>query len=183
LSRNLTIAVDVDEVVADLLPVWLADYNKKYNDELLAEDLREWDLTKAVKPECGKAIYDLLTAEMYDRILPIPYARAGCRALRAMGHRVIFVSSCPRGTADAKLAWLVRWGFLPQGIFQKDFFVASDKSLIAADVLIDDNIDNVHAFPQMGILVNQPHNRGRTCANHRIDRLADAPAFLALLSL
>lgn len=170
--KPLTIAVDVDETVADLLGPWLRRYNREYNDTLLPENIRGWGLKDQVK--CGEKLYDLLDATLYDEVLPLPGARGGIYELAAAGHRILYVTSCTRGTADAKLAWLVRWGFLPAQQFQPSFIAASDKSLIRADVLFDDHIKNVEAFPGMAFLVDQPHNREESCRRPRVSGMACA---------
>jgi 5'-nucleotidase len=157
--RKLTIAVDVDDVCADLLSEWLRRYNVDFKDALLPEDIDRWELKDCVKPEAKKAIYGYLREpDLYEHIKPIPGARQAVFRLRAMGHRVVFVTSCVRGTVDRKVEWLVRWGFLPQTHTQPDFYAASDKALIAADVLVDDHVVNVEAFPGPALLVTRPHN-------------------------
>ena len=57
---KLTVAVDVDDVCADLLTEWLYRYNLEYEDNLTVADVDRWDLSEQVKPECGKKIYNYL---------------------------------------------------------------------------------------------------------------------------
>lgn len=156
--RLLTLAVDVDETVADLLGPWLARYNRESGDTLLPEMLDGWDMGKQVREGWADRLYEFLTPDLYDTVLPIPGARTAVEVLRLMGHRVVFVTSCVRNTADAKLNWLIRWGFLENRRFQPDFVTASDKRLIRADALADDRTEAVDSFPGMGFLVAQPHN-------------------------
>jgi 5'(3')-deoxyribonucleotidase len=177
--RSLTIAVDVDETIADLLGPWLRRYNREFNDTVLPEDLTEWDLTKALKPECGSKIYELLDASLYDEILPLPNARHAISVLRAIGHRCVFVTSCINNTADAKLHWLVRHGFLERRRFQPDYITASDKSLIRADVLLDDRAETVEKFPGMAWLISQPQNRTIKTTRPRLNSIAEAPAAIS----
>jgi 5'-nucleotidase len=177
--KPLTIALDVDEVVAALLPEWLRRYNLGWGDNLLAEDITEWDLTKHVKPECGKLIYSYLSDKtLYEYVLPIPYARDAAYTLLSRGHRVIYVTACPRGTQEQKREWLVRWGFLTEKNADRDFVPVSDKSLIRADVLFDDRPENISSFPGRGVIVTQPHNR-RFPAWERIPSLKYAPDLLS----
>lgn len=171
--RSLVVAVDVDEVIADLLGPWLRRYNAKYDDALLPEDLKEWKMAPGLKPECGDDIFSLLDASLYDEVLPIPGARTAIYEMLSSGHRVIYVTSCLAGTADAKLAWLKRWRFLPNERQSRDFYASSDKSLINADVLFDDGIHNVEAFPRPAVLVEQPQNRLVPCWRPRIRALSE----------
>lgn len=175
----MIVGVDVDEVCADLLSEWVRRYNLRYHDTLRPEFIEEWDMSKVVKPECGKDIYRILSEpDLYDNILPIPPAKAAVDDIRGLGHRVVFVTSCARGQADQKREWLIRWGFLPDRNFEPDFIAASDKALIGVDCLIDDNISTVEKFPGDALLVTRSYNRGIPTNRRRIHGLAQAPSAL-----
>lgn len=148
-----TIAVDVDEVTADLLSVWLRRYNADYNDTLTQESILSWGIHEFVKPECGDKIYSYLDApDIYSEVEPIPGAQEGVEILKALGNRVIFVTA---GTYQGKLDWLKRYGFITD---KKDFAVCYDKSLIRADVLVDDGEHNFRGFIGGRVLYAQPWN-------------------------
>lgn len=160
--NKLTIAVDVDDVCADLLTEWLRRYNRDHGDNLTPEDVDGWDLAPQVKTECGKLIYRYLhDDDLYLDIKPHPHALAAVELMRRAGHRVLFVTSCVVGSVDAKVHWLMDHGFLPHGNMQRDFIAASDKSLIRADYLIDDHVGNLEGLSERtrGILIERPHNR------------------------
>lgn len=60
--------VDVDSVVCEIVPPWLAAYNRDYDDALSVDTIRSYDLVDVVKPACGTKIYtDYLGAWLYDR--------------------------------------------------------------------------------------------------------------------
>ena len=173
--RKLIVAVDVDEVCADLLGEWLRRYNERYNDTLIPEQIRGWSLVPQVKPECGNKLYDILREPgLYHCVKPVPLALAGVMMLREAGHRVVFVSSCVVGTVDDKVQWLIRHGFLLPGHAQPDFIACTDKSLINADVLIDDRVDNVESFPRSALLMSVPHNYGMKCSRQRVSSMIGA---------
>lgn len=160
--KNPIVAMDVDEVCADLLSRWLALYNRDYGDELLPEDISEWDLTKFVKKECGKDIYKYLhRPNLYDHVQPMGGARSAIRNMRDMGARIVFVSSCVGGTAQAKIDWLARWGFAPKAELESGeaFIATRDKNLVRADILFDDYFHNVQRFPGVSFMVRRTHNR------------------------
>jgi 5'-nucleotidase len=176
--RREIIAVDVDEVCFQLQKEWLRRYNEEYGDRLTIEDLTEWDISKFVHPHCGKAIFKYLKqTDLYDCIEPYPGTLGAVEAMRLAGHRVIFVSSCVRGGYDMKVEALVKHGLLPND--QRcltDFYGASDKSLIEADVLIDDHVDNVNRFRGRSVLITRPWNATAPLTYHtvRAASLADA---------
>lgn len=160
------VAVDVDNTIADLYEEWLKRYNKDYNDKLSPKDLMQWDLTRAVKQECGDKIFDyLLQPDLYECVKPIKDAHAGINELREAGYRVVFVTSCVPGTEEAKINWLISNDFMPANKFRnyRDFVSANDKSLVIADVLIDDRSRNLETFKGAAICFDQPHNRLYDC--------------------
>jgi 5'(3')-deoxyribonucleotidase len=158
----MIIAVDVDDVVAEMVSVLLSRYNKDWADNLAIDQITEWDLTKFVKPECGARVFSYFeNPSLYDDVKPVPGALAGVDGLRADGHRVVFVTAAAIGTAGAKLDWLRRHGFLePNFTSANDYVECRDKSLILADVLLDDAVHNITAFKGWGILFDRPWNRG-----------------------
>lgn len=160
---EMKIFVDVDDVCADLMPAWLARYNRDYQDSLTREQITGWSLLEHVKPECGLKIYDYLEdPTLYDDVGLIDGALNGVNSLREMGHRVIFATSSTNGAAGRKLRWLIEHDFLkqnPKRVYH-DYIEIHDKSLLAGDVLIDDGPHNVKNFKGLGVLMRRPHNRG-----------------------
>lgn len=159
------VIVDVDAVSADIHHQWLKKYNEDYKDTLCVEVINDWDMTKFVKPECGKGIYKYLNdPKLYDEMPPIEGALAGVDALRQRDWRVVFCTSTPLGSSGRKLTWLREHGFLPQrpgGIDTSpspDYFEGADKSLLRGHLIIDDYLENLRTFPGDKIAFAQPWN-------------------------
>lgn len=155
------VAVDVDGVLANIHDVWLARYNKDYNDNFTVDQWVDWGIHKFVKPECGIKIYDYIEdPSIYDDALPIPYAQEAIEFMKEHV-RIIFVTNSTVGTFGAKYKWLRKYGFLDN---QDDYVECKDKSLIFAHQMIDDNIDNLNKFlgPQK-YLYTQPWNKDKDC--------------------
>lgn len=176
---SLRIGVDVDQVVADLMPAWLDRYNLIYDDHLTPAQITEWDIQRFVHPSCGDKIFGMLTPDIYREVKPIVGAFQACEALRRIGN-IFFVTDC-RGSlalANAKFQWLVDHGFLqPDEGFR---FIATDGSKKDAlvDVLIDDKPQHVNAFPGWALLVQQPHNQTSHTYRIRINHLGEALSLL-----
>lgn len=160
----LTIALDVDGVTADLYPELFRLYNIDYDDNVTVETaMPAYDYTTwHIKPECGAKIlryFDL--ANLYDNINPVSGALEGVKYLRDLGHRIVFNSSCFIDRSDDKLKWLIKHGFLKESkAFYPDWIGnIADKSLIRADVMIDDRPENVREFKGIGIIFDQPYNK------------------------
>lgn len=100
--KKLTILVDMDDVLENLVECWVNELNKKCGSSLREEDITDWRIAKFFP--------QLL--EMY------PY---------------------------------LKW---------EDVIVASDKSLVNGDIMIDDGTHNLETTScDLPILFDRPHNR------------------------
>lgn len=152
----MKILVDVDDTVCKLVETWLWLYNKKYEDNLKPEDITDWDIAKFVKPEAKDTIFEFINNQAVYRIVPEIEGALSCvNRLRAMGHRVIFATWAMEDAAGAKYRWLKKHGFLDS---QMDYVECKDKSLIRADITIDDNFEYVQKFYGMAVLFRKPWN-------------------------
>lgn len=164
-TRRLTVAVDVDDTVADLVGALCTRWNLKHPEgpKVRPSDMTQWDISKCVPADVAKALYeDMPHPRLYLDVAEIESARVSIDTLRARGHRVIFISSCLSGqSVAAKVSWLESHGFLPFGQqSHADFIMAHDKSMVKADVIVDDRLDNVAAWGKRGIVFGRPHNVG-----------------------
>lgn len=154
----MLIGCDVDQVVADLNTEWLRRYNADYEDSLTVAELVDWDISKFVKPACGKDIDKYLQyPHLYERVRMIPHSLWGVTRLRMQGHRVVFLTSDPSAGASGKINWLKKNDFITG---PDDWAVLHDKSLIPTDVLIDDSPRNISRSKAMyNLLFDWPWNR------------------------
>lgn len=152
------LALDIDSVLADLMPVWVERYNIDYNDNLTVKKIKDWDMSRFVKPECGKKIFDYLNdPNLYDYVNPIENAWEGVNALKKYFDRVIYVTAFHPMQGAKKFWWLNKFGF---EVTTSDYIECTDKSLIKASYLIDDNSKNIKEFSGKGIIYSQPWNYG-----------------------
>ncbi len=162
----MIVGVDMDGVVCDLHQPWLAAYNADYPEApLRREDCYLYDLSKLVASKCGRRIYNYLNEDdLYATAPALPGALEGVRALRAAGCRVVFVTSTGRALAGQKRAWLEREDFLETGHGHDgphdDLINMSDKGLLRADALVEDNPKQLRRFQgSLKILLDQPWNQ------------------------
>lgn len=169
MKNNKIIALDIDDVVLNLMPQWIKRYNLDYNDKLSTKDITDWSTHLFVKPECGKKIYDYIRKpEVFLESKPIEGALDGVKWLREKGFRVIFVTAS--NINGSKETWLKKNGFWET---ENDFYQAYDKSLIRANALLDDKIDNVVNFKHgQSYLFTQPWNKAFNYKN-RINSWGD----------
>lgn len=161
----MLIACDVDSTVAAIIPPWLDRYNEEYGDDFTYEQCDSWDFYEKTDAK-GYLFEYLMLPTFYDDVFPTAGAQEGVAKILLSGNDVVFVSSCLKGTADTKHDWLVRWGFLSPtqyGNMGKGFVAASDKTLIAADLLIEDNastcVEWVKRRNRPVILLDRPWNK------------------------
>lgn len=153
----MIIASDIDDVLVPFVPEWIRRYNIDYGDNLKVEEINEWSLLSFVKPKCGKKIYDYIEQpNIYDNLLPIEGSLKGINNLKKQGHRIIYATASTEGHAKVKYHWLKKYGFIDN---INDYAELHDKSLIYADILIDDRYDNVKNFRGLGILYRAPWNK------------------------
>lgn len=156
MNKKCTIAVDVDDTVAELVPYWIKCYNKDWGDNLKPSKITEWNMIPFVKKSCGSKIYDYLNdPSLYDGVKPVPLSFYGIKTLRKMGHRIIFVTSATIAHQGRKAQWLFDFKYLNT---INDYIACSDKSLIKCDFMIDDRFENVSNTNGIGILYSRPWN-------------------------
>lgn len=157
---------DVDGIVADLETEWFRRYNQEWDDDLTSRRVKSWDVHEYVKPACGMGVYAYLRdPSLYDDIRPLEGAVAGIAAIKALGHHVVFASTCTYGMVDAKADWLLRHGFVDASSdrhgLPRDFIPITDKFRLGGDLLIDDGAHNISAWVlrrRRAIMLEAHHN-------------------------
>lgn len=154
MSRRKTIALDMDEVIADVIPSFLDIYEEAYGRRLTKGDY--W----------GKKIYQIDGAmEIRDRLFErgffrdlgvIPGSQEGVRAL--MEDYDVFITTAAqefRNCLEDKYDWLqehfpfIHW---------RNYIFCGDKRVMGTDYMIDDHARNLESFPGKGLLFTASHN-------------------------
>lgn len=153
LRNSIFVWIDIDGTTLDLNTEWLRRYNYDWRDNLTESDLTGWDMTIAVKKECGEKIYDyLLQPDLYDDVMLIDNAKEGIDFLREKGFQVGFLTS---GIHRGKYTRLKKLGLLSS---ESEIVIAHDKSVVHGDYLIDDGYHNTQSFRGTTILLHKPYN-------------------------
>lgn len=151
-----TVGFDVDDVCLDLIGEWLRRYNLAWGDSLRPEDIKSWMISSHTKPECGLKILELLREpDLYDCVQPIAGALEMVEEVREFAD-IMFVTSCEDVTMESKYRNLKRNSFI-RGM--DEYAPIRKKHKVMVDVLVDDGMHNVDAFPGKSILVTRPHNQ------------------------
>ncbi len=163
--KQLVIGLDVDDVLLDLMPRWLQEYNEEWGDSLHVKDITSWEFYKYVLPQCGKRIYHYLRPQMYQHVEPLAGAADFVQAIRDRGHTPRYITACgdPKKLKLHKAFATAKWDALIRHSIAMDgelLLPGKDKSRAPVDMLIDDRIHNVAEFRNgLGVLFTQPWNR------------------------
>lgn len=148
------IALDMDEVIADVMPKFLDIYEEEFGKRLQKEDY--W----------GKKIYDIegashLRHKLHDpgffADLPlIPGSQEGVQ--RLMENYEVFITTAAsefKYSLYDKYEWLQK--YFPF-IHWKNYVFLGDKSILRADYMVDDHVRNLRKFTGKGLLFTATHN-------------------------
>ena len=155
------IAIDMDEVMADTLAKHLTCYKRDFGETLTKADLAGHRLDAFVPAERREHVRGYLRINGYFRDIPV--MSGSQEVIRALAKRYeIFVASAamefPTSFTD-KYEWLhEHFPFIPY----THIVFCGDKSILAADFLIDDNVHQLTRFNGQGILYTSPSNIGET---------------------
>ncbi len=156
--KKLTILVDMDDTIENLLSVWVAYLNERYGLRVKTDDVRDWDLSLAYPSLTSKQVYSpLYDDEMWRRIEPLPYAAELLEKLIDEGHEVYIVTSSNYQTLKTKMDEVL-FKYFPF-LDWNHVIVTNNKQMIRGDVLVDDAPHNHIGGQYLKILMDSPHNR------------------------
>lgn len=155
-----TIAIDMDEVMADFSTKHLSQFNTKYQDTLTIEDLQGTRL-RQLRPHMAAEITAIIDEDNFFRDLNV--MEGSQEVIRELSNNYkIYITTAAMehpSSFQAKYEWLCEhFSF----ISPMNYVFCGDKSIINADYLIDDNSRNFKEFRGQGLLFTAPHNRDET---------------------
>lgn len=152
----MIILIDCDETIWNLLEAWVSVLNKRYNENVLWQNVNTWDMS-AVYPNLTKQqIYEpLCEEELWELVKPKFDAVKYVPKLYEEGHEVYFVTSTDYRNIKFKVKLLE--DFFPDIPIQ-NLITTYHKNLIKGDILIDDYINNFKGVDG-GILFTAPYNK------------------------
>jgi 5'(3')-deoxyribonucleotidase len=156
-STMQRIAVDMDEVMADTMSHYLERYNAEFGQTLTAKDFH------------GRGALDVIDVAHRDRareyfhqeefFANIPVMPGSQEVIRELARRYdVFITTAAMDVPcsfSAKFFWLQE--HFPF-ILTRNIVFCGDKSIIAAEYMIDDNVRHLRSFRGEGILYTAPHN-------------------------
>jgi 5'(3')-deoxyribonucleotidase len=165
-----TIAIDMDEVIADALSEHLIRYNREFCNDPSTPDLTLADLHgrwiwDVVPPNRVSALERYMLSDDFFAVLEVmPGAQQALERLQSRYN--VFIATAAMevpSSFTAKFNWLARhFPFIPSS----HIVFCGDKGILRADYLIDDNPRQLQRFqasregdaPREGILYTSPTN-------------------------
>lgn len=155
---NMTVLVDMDDVIEQLVVGWVAYINEKHGTTTKVEDVTEWAIEKAFPTLNREIVYAApLDDKLWDYVGPMPDAAKYLQQLIEDGHEVFIVTATGYETLRAKMEKVLfkYFPFIPWS----HVIITEHKELIKGDVLIDDGPHNLAKGDYKRILFDAGHNR------------------------
>lgn len=156
-KEKYLVAVDLDGVLWDLINPWLQQYNKITREDVRVENIKSYQISKYVEHP-GILWYLLEIDGFWEKVFPYEYTKEALKRLQSRDDiELIVLTNTSYKTVHHKFKRLFK--VLPM-LKCEDIIIAENKSLIAADYLIDDYENNLNDLKfGKGVLVTQPYNK------------------------
>ena len=180
----MTVKIDVDGVIRDIITAMCGIYNKKFGGKLCPDDIDDYDINTnfvEIPKRTGMTPVDYFFRENAGLIFeyfsqPFEGVKESIDELRNNGHKVVIV------TWQFNLENIMHTlRFLDvHGIRYDDICFTKDKWMIKGDYLIDDNPEFImdKRDKSKKIIVDTPYNRNVSKKYKRVNSLKDAIAYI-----
>lgn len=158
MDRPLKIGVDIDDVLNDLFPHWVEEWNKVSGQNLNYLDCKEWDLHKFIKDEDYLDFVKIIAnPKFYDTLHPDSIAQIVLKELIDNGAEVYLVTGTYTNQHILKEEWVKKhYPYIdPKNIL---YIPRGAKNLIKVDIMIEDCVMEIEQFNCQVLLLNKEHN-------------------------
>ena len=154
----MTILVDMDDVLEQLVVGWVTYLNERYGTDVTAQDVKSWNVSAAFPTLTHDEVYAAVEDDaLWDYVGPMPGAADGIRRLTEAGHEVYVVTAAGYQTLRAKME-KVLFRYFPFIPWER-VIITQNKQMIRGDILIDDGPHNLTGGAYRKILFDAAHNR------------------------
>ena len=180
------IALDVDGVLADIILVWINEYNRKHSKSISKEGIKNWDFWRELGVDKYEFCYQL--SQCWSQWKEVPtmeeYIADAVNRLHSVG-AVDIVTARDQESTKYVINWLEY-----NGIKYNEYVAVPDgrdKANLDYDVFIDDSPHNATRMVTKGrnvLLYDQPWNKSIKDAKvTRIKKLAEAADIISNLKV
>ena len=155
-KKKITVALDLDGVIWDLVRPWVAEYNRIYKDNLLYEDITDYDLSKFMtKIPNGDYWWFLNYGWFWNLVEPFENSYEYMKRLNE-DYNLVVATKTHYNLYKMKVELLLAYfPFLDYN----QIICIGDKSLLNVDFLVDDCLDNLKGGKFTPIVLDAPYNR------------------------
>ena len=154
----MTILVDMDDTIEQLLKAWIKRANEKFDRNVTLDDITSWNAAEPYHGITRKQIYDITYEPgFWSSVEPMPGAVEALKHFMDEGHEVYIVTATEIEHVEEKMKGLL-FRYFPF-ISWEQVIITSRKQMIKGDVLIDDGIHNLEGGQYRKIMFTAPHNR------------------------
>lgn len=155
-KRKLKIAIDLDGVIWDLVPPWVARYNELYNDNILVEEITDYDMSKVLKKATPDQIFNILEEEgFWNKVYPFEHSFEYLKKLNDE-YEVYVATKTYYSTFCHKVSRLIE---LFPFLNPNQVICINNKQLLKVDYLVDDYVNNLIGGTYGKIIIDAPYNR------------------------
>lgn len=150
------VALDLDGVIWDLVRPWVKYYNRLYKDNVLYENIKEYDLSKSLTKASYDEIKDLLNNKFFwNLVFPFEYSKEYLYKLNNKYDLYIATATNYKLVEIKTERFLMFFPFIDR----HQIICIHNKSLLDVDWLVDDCIDNLKEGNFNKIILDAPYNR------------------------
>ena len=166
----MTILVDMDDTIEQLVKAWVRRVNEKYGRHVSMDEVTSWNVQAPYPGLTREQVYGVTDEPgFWKTVEPMPGAAEGLKHLIAEGHEVFIVTATPYQHMLEKMSELL-FKYFPFLTWDQ-VIITSRKQMVRGDVLIDDGIHNLEGGSYRKILFTAPHNRYYDAESHGMTRV------------
>lgn len=163
---TIRVAIDIDDTCFEFIGTAVQIANDRFGFDINPDDITTWDLRESLPDHVAQAVCEAMpSVYSHPSLRVLPGALPGVLGIRSVAE-IIFVTAGGFSILEKQSA-MWRHGFLqsdPGRISISDeMIVAKRKEWVDADILFDDNVDNVRTWIDSGVhrrafLMRRPWN-------------------------
>ena len=152
----MIIVCDIDNILNNLTEKVLDFYNSKNQKNIQLSDITTYNFYDCLSKEDADNIVGLFKEKsLWDSLKPLSGSSNGLKQLIKRGHNVYLATATEPVNFEWKIVWLKQYfPFIPED----NVIRIMDKSLLKADVIIDDCLENLISNFADRVVLDYPWN-------------------------
>lgn len=180
-NKNITILVDIDDTIEDLLGAWCKWLNEHYQTGVDVKDVSDWDMHLAFPTLTTDQIYEpLCMEEFWETVQPREDAMVYLKQLYDSGYSIYLCTSTSYENVKPKYETIIQ-KYFPY-IDWDHIIITSNKTMLKGDIMIDDGVHNLLGGDYLKILMSSPHNMWFDADKYEVSRVYKWCEIIAIIN-